>query len=197
VTGYLRRTIGSSHLDGGRNVPGTHRREDRDAEQVFTVAQLLGRASPAPSGSVPSPRSADHDATTSGHDTTSVRRPRRWPWLAAATVLVLAGVSTGVALMNAGHAAGSHLRLTTGRVAIGGSYLATASGFQPGERVRLSWTGPTNGVMDADVADPQGACAHGPIIERDPPGSYQIVATGLSSGRVAAATLQVLPAGQP
>ncbi|MDQ2709991.1 MAG: hypothetical protein M3Z25_21275, partial [Actinomycetota bacterium] len=85
------------------------------------------------------------------------------------------------------------LILTTGSVAIGNSYVATAAGFTPGEPVQLSWTGPTNGVMADDVADPSGVRRHGPIIERSPPGEYQIIATGATSGRTATALLQVLP----
>ena len=34
----------------------------------------------------------------------------------------------------------------------------------------------------------------GPVVERDPPGNYQIIATGLRSGRTAQTALEVLAA---
>jgi hypothetical protein len=89
--------------------------------------------------------------------------------------------------------AASQLVLSAPQVTIGESYFATASGFTPREPVRLSWTGPTWGVMDVSPADSTGRRTHGPIIERDPPGRYTITATGLSSGRTASAQLEVQP----
>lgn len=86
------------------------------------------------------------------------------------------------------------LTLTRSEVRIGESYVATASGFAPGEAIRLSWTGPTNGVMDTAPADSTGGRRQGPIIERDPPGSYLIIATGLTSGSTVSTELEVLPA---
>jgi hypothetical protein len=60
--------------------------------------------------------------------------------------------------------------------------------------VRFSWTGPTNGEMGTFPADSSGNTGvRGPIVEKDPPGSYRIIATGLGSGRVVSAPLQVLP----
>jgi hypothetical protein len=77
---------------------------------------------------------------------------------------------------------------------IGDSYFATAKGFEPGESIHISWTGPTSGMMEAAQADPAGIRRQGPIIERDPPGDYDILAVGLTSGRIASARLKVLPA---
>jgi hypothetical protein len=85
------------------------------------------------------------------------------------------------------------LMLSTNTVAIGSSYTATAIGFAPGEPIRMSWTGPTNGLMGIDPTDEGGTMRHSPILERDPPGSYEIIATGVTSGRTATARLQVLP----
>lgn len=84
--------------------------------------------------------------------------------------------------------------LTTSQVQIGKSYKATAVGFLPGEQVLFSWTGPTSGAMGTFLADSSGNTGiPGPILEKDPPGSYRIIATGLSSGRADSAPLQVLP----
>jgi len=84
------------------------------------------------------------------------------------------------------------LVLSTSLVKIGETYSATASGFSPREGVRFSWTGPTNGVMDVFPADSGGRTTHGRILERDPPGHYSIIATGLISKRTASAALQVV-----
>lgn len=88
----------------------------------------------------------------------------------------------------------THLVLTSPQVRIGKTYSATASGFSPGEQVRFSWTGPTQGKMDVSPADSAGRRVLGPIVEREPIGQYTIVATGLESGRTALARLDVLPA---
>jgi hypothetical protein len=86
------------------------------------------------------------------------------------------------------------LVLTTNTVRITESYYAFASGFEPGEPVDLSWTGPTSGTMGAPIqADPAGTLRHGPMVERDLPGAYNIVAHGETSGRTATARLRVLP----
>jgi hypothetical protein len=61
--------------------------------------------------------------------------------------------------------------------------------------VRFSWTGPTNGVMDVFRADSNGNTTHGEILERDLPGHYTIIVTGLTSRRTASAALQVVPSG--
>jgi hypothetical protein len=82
--------------------------------------------------------------------------------------------------------------LTTPKVKGGETYSVTASGFAPGETVQLTWTGPTRGTMGQGPADGSGVHSMGPILERDPPGNYQIIATGLQSGRRAQTPLQVL-----
>jgi hypothetical protein len=87
--------------------------------------------------------------------------------------------------------------LTTEEVKGGETYSVTASGFSPGETVQLTWTGPTKGTMGSGPADGAGVHSMGPIVERDPPGSYQIIATGLQSGRTAQTPLQVLAADAP
>jgi hypothetical protein len=58
--------------------------------------------------------------------------------------------------------------------------------------VRFSWTGQTSGVMGVFLTGLDGGKSHGPIYERDPPGSYTITVTGLISGRTASTELQVL-----
>src|SRR6185437_12744419 len=89
------------------------------------------------------------------------RRPRR-PWLVAGTAAVLVAATGAAAfvLLKPGPQA-ARLALTTCQVEIGETYAATASGFAPGERVRFSWTGPTNGVMGAFPADQNGTRVHG------------------------------------
>jgi actin-like ATPase involved in cell morphogenesis len=89
------------------------------------------------------------------------------------------------------------LSLTSSQVDIGDSYFADASGFSQGEQVEISWIGPTRGVMGTFPADSAGHVVHGPIIEKDPPGDYQIVALGLNSGRVASAPLRVVGSTGP
>ncbi|MGQ0481244.1 MAG: Hsp70 family protein [Pseudonocardia sp.] len=119
---------------------------------------------------------------------------------AGATAWVLlspAGTPTAAPGTSAPPAASTpRLVLTTDQVRFGDSYYLTATGFTPGEDVRLSWTGPTSGIMDAVPADANGVRNHGPVIERDPPGQYVIIATGMSSGRTAEARLQVLAADE-
>jgi hypothetical protein len=119
-------------------------------------------------------------------------RTRRRPWLliGAGAALATGAAAAAFVLLQPGHEA-PRLALTTCQVNIGDSYAATASGFAPGETVRFSWTGPTNGVMGAFPADQTGTRMHGGIIERDPPGTYAIIATGLSSGRTTSAGLVV------
>jgi actin-like ATPase involved in cell morphogenesis len=115
--------------------------------------------------------------------------------IALAIILVLAVVVYIVLVRPPAVAAGTaQLSLTSSQVKIGSRYLATATGFAPNEKVKLSWTGPTNGVMDDLPADATGKKVQGPILERDPPGNYVILATGLTSGRSATARLQVLAA---
>ena len=121
--------------------------------------------------------------------------------LASAGAVLAVAVAATIAVAQPSHAATvPRLSLTTARVHDGASYFATASGFSPGETIRFSWTGPTHGVMGSFAADSAGqGSVRGPIVEKDPPGSYEIIATGLASGHVAATPLQVLAttAGRP
>jgi hypothetical protein len=86
----------------------------------------------------------------------------------------------------------ARLALSSCQVGMGDTYSVAASGFSPGEDVRFSWTGATNGVLGTFRADQAGRCPHGGIVEHDPPGTYTVTATGLMSGRTASAGLQVL-----
>jgi hypothetical protein len=117
--------------------------------------------------------------------------------LVGALALILLALAGGAYLVLSrpatANADTAQLNLTTPQVRIGDQYFGTASGFLPGEKVMFSWTGPTNGVMSADPTDPNGRTTHGPIIERDPPGDYVIIATGQTSGRRATAEIEVLP----
>jgi actin-like ATPase involved in cell morphogenesis len=114
--------------------------------------------------------------------------------LAAAAYLVLVRPAASGSTGSTGTAATAQVTLTTSRVRYNDTYFVTATGFEPGEKVTFSWTGPTNGVMDSFPTDPTGRKTHGPVIERDPPGKYVIIATGESSGRTATVDLEVLPA---
>jgi len=104
---------------------------------------------------------------------------------ASAELQVVTGPGTGAA----------QLMLSTSQVAIGDTYFVTAWGFAPGEDVRFSWTGPSNGQMGVLPADPNGITSPGPVLERDPPGHYTITATGLTSGSTDSAQLEIVPAG--
>jgi actin-like ATPase involved in cell morphogenesis len=126
---------------------------------------------------------------------------RRRPWLLVTTAAagVIAAAAAGFVLLkplitDAGPGA-AELKLSTARVKIGDIYFATASGFSPGEKVRFSWVGPSTGVMGEFPADSAGSAPHGPVLERDPPGEYTIIATGLTSGRRASTGLVVLQPG--
>jgi hypothetical protein len=107
-----------------------------------------------------------------------------------AAALVAATAAAAFVLLKPGPAV-PQLTLSTCQVRIGETYVATASGFSPGEHVRFSWTGPTNGVMGAFSADQTGTRVHGGILEKDPPGTYAIFATGMTSGRTSTAGLVV------
>lgn len=129
-----------------------------------------------------------------GHAPTTERR--HLLRLITATALVIATAGTVFAflrpfMVNA-DTGGARLVLSTPQIKIGDSYLATASGFSPGEGVRFSWTGPTDGVMGVFPADSSGRESSGPVFERHPPGNYTITVTGLTSGRSASAGLQVI-----
>jgi actin-like ATPase involved in cell morphogenesis len=89
----------------------------------------------------------------------------------------------------------ARLKLSSCQAKTGDRYTGTASGFAPGENIRFSWTGPTNGVMGTFPADAAGACSHGETLTKNLPGTYTIITTGLRSGRTASAGLQILPTG--
>jgi hypothetical protein len=108
---------------------------------------------------------------------------------ASTTLQVHTGTGTGTGPNSA------RLMLSKPEVPIGEAYYATAWGFLPGEEVRFSWTGPTNGVMGTSPTDSDGTKSHGPVLEKDPPGNYVIIVTGLTSGRTASAELKVLQPG--
>jgi hypothetical protein len=83
--------------------------------------------------------------------------------------------------------------LSTHQVKGGETYFATVSGFSPSEDVKLSWSGPTNGLMGVLHADSRGSASLGPIHEADPPGTYAITAIGLTSGQMTSTKLVVQP----
>jgi hypothetical protein len=117
-------------------------------------------------------RSTRPGATSHGRaSSTDRRRPRRWLLL---TALVIAVGASAFALLkplivHTGTGA-ARLVLSTAQVKIGDTYFVTASGFSPGEAVRFSWTGPSDGVMGAFSTDSDGNKSPGPIFERHPPG---------------------------
>ena len=182
----------------GRPVPSTASHPETSSE--------LGAETPT----VPEPDASNSDVPagpTAGSLHPATRGGRRPLLLAAVVVaLIVAGVTAFVQLKPssgtgpiAGPGAGppavtAQLVLTAPQVTVGKPYSATASGFAPREPVRLSWTGPAQGAMDAGPADSAGRRVMGPIIERGPPGRYTFVATGLHSGRTASAQLDVRPA---
>jgi hypothetical protein len=105
---------------------------------------------------------------------------------------VLGGLGRGVAEAGPQISTATQLVLSTSPVKVGDTYSATASGFLPGEDMQFSWTGPTHGTMDASSADSGGRTTSGKIVEKDPPGNYTIIVTGLTSRRTASAGLQVV-----
>lgn len=192
---------------------GMPRHSGRHGESPLTVADLLGRGSgpddttggAAASGSrIDVPRRAVVPAQRSGPGGPPPHRarPGRSPRLlgsAAAVGVVAAGIVVVAVWRPSGAAAagGARMDLTTPEVQIGRSYRAGMSGFASGEQVRVTWTGPTSGVMGAFTADESGqAEVRGPIVERDPPGDYRIIATGLRSGFTASAPLRVTDGGR-
>ena len=197
---------------------GAPRHSGRPGESSLTVADLLGRGSgpddatggrTAVSGSrVEGPGRAVVPAQRSGpggspdgpppHRARPGRSPRLLGSVAAVGV-VAAGIVVAAVWRPSGAAAagGARVDLTTPEVQIGRSYRAGMSGFAAGEQVRVTWTGPTSGEMGAFTADESGRTeVRGPIIERDPPGDYRIIATGLRSGFTAFAPLRVNDGGR-
>ena len=156
------------------------------APATRTQPEVIVPPRPPASEAIPRPQ-----PPPAGPASTPERRRRR-PWLVIATgaVLVAATGTAAFVLLKPGPQP-ARLALSTCQVRIGETYVATASGFSPGENVRFSWTGPTNGVMGAFPADQSGTRVHGGILERDPPGTYAIFATGLTSGRTSTAGLVV------
>ncbi len=144
---------------------------------------------PAPAADVQDRRTAEQPPAS------ATRRSRRGSIaLVGVAAAVVAGLLVAAPWRTPPPEPVASLVLTTSSVRIGESYYAYAGGFEPGEPVALSWTGPTQGTMgDAQRSDATGALAHGPVIEWDPPGEYQIVATGLRTGRTASVPLRVLP----
>jgi hypothetical protein len=110
------------------------------------------------------------------------------------TALVIAIAASVFALLkpvivNTGTGA-ARLALSTAQVKIGDSYSISASGFSPGEAVRFSWTGPSDGVMGIFSTDSDGNKSPDPVFERHPPGNYTVTVTvtGLTSGHTASAS---------
>jgi len=143
----------------------------------------------------PNPR----QATPDGRETPANRWQRRhWLLLAIATALVIAIAAVAFVFLKPSNVdarpgtGATQLMLSTSQVAIGDTYLATVSGFAPGEDVQFSWTGPSSGEMGAFPTDLGGSTSTGPVFERDPPGHYTITVTGLTSERTASAVLQVV-----
>ncbi|MGB6162464.1 MAG: hypothetical protein WCF33_01425 [Pseudonocardiaceae bacterium] len=81
--------------------------------------------------------------------------------------------------------------LSAHQVKDGDTYFATISGFSPSEDVKLSWSGPTSGLMGVLRADSRGTASLGPIHETDPSGTYAITAIGLTSGQMTSTKLVV------
>ncbi|MDT7596077.1 MAG: hypothetical protein QOJ06_1623 [Pseudonocardiales bacterium] len=134
------------------------------------------------------PRATSHGRVSR----TDRHRPQRWLLLAALVIAIAASVFTLLkpVIVNTGTGA-ARLTLSTAQVKIGDSYFIRASGFSPGEAVRFSWTGPSNGVMGIFSTDSDGNKSPDPVFERHPPGNYTITGTGLTSGRIASAGLEV------
>lgn len=152
---------------------------DHNAQQDTAHPRFGPGDAPPPLASTPKPRTA--------------MPTKRYALLLGALIALAAAAFVLLRPSSAGlNTNPARLTLTTPQVKVGNSYFAAASGCFPGENVRFSWTGPTNGVMGTFPADSGGNSVHGPIIERDPPGNYEIIATGLTSGHVASAALQVV-----
>jgi len=151
---------------------------------VVAEAETAQRSTP--------PRAPKHGRA----DNTDRRQRKSWLLRTTGAAMVIAIAVTAFACqgtfnVDAGTGA-ARIVLSTFRVKMGDTYLATASGFSPGEAVRFSWTGPSDGVMGVFPADSKGGESLGPVFERHPPGNYTITGTGLTSGRIASAVLQVV-----
>ncbi len=84
----------------------------------------------------------------------------------------------------------ARLVLSTSEVKIGDTYFATAWGFSPEENVRFS-INRTNDVIGVFPVGTGGGRWQR-VLEKDPPGDYTIIVTGLTSGRTASAGLTVI-----
>jgi hypothetical protein len=152
-------------------------------------ANMLPAVKPSPPPAPPRPSS------TAAHSAAYARR-RRHLTIAGG---VLAALVIGLWLLRPWHQpppepSNTALVLTTNTLRAAETYYACASGFEPGEPVVLSRSGPTNGVIGPDTeADQAGSVRLGPVTDRDLPGDYQIVARGKRSDRTATAPLQALP----
>ncbi|MCZ4125524.1 serine/threonine-protein kinase [Streptomyces sp. H39-S7] len=118
------------------------------------------------------------------------------------------GFGVGMIPLRDKSAAAVALRLSASVVANGSTFVATASGFTPGEEVRFSWSErPGGAVLALAVAGPNTSVsstvstagleggASATFEEKDRPGFYVMRVTGLSSGRSASASFQVIAAG--
>ena len=160
---------------------------------VTTVAEFLGRKSGPSTARIPAlPGAAEAGTAWRGY----AHLARGWPVAAVIGAAVIA-VALLVRTPSSPATNVARLELSTSQVRLGDTYLATATNFTPGEGVRFSWTGPTYGVMGTSAADSAGGTAHGPILEKDPPGDYTITATGLSSGHTDSAALRILVTNPP
>ncbi len=83
------------------------------------------------------------------------------------------------------------LMLSPSTVAVGNTYLATASGYWPSEQVRFSWTGPSSGMITTVAAGISGQATI-QVREGATPGNYMIIARGLKSGQTASTRLWVV-----
>lgn len=209
---------GSAAPPGSEAIPGSE--ADRDDEGTSAALEASGSASAA--GFEPPPEADDRagapavrpasaasvmpvaarrtppplERSARGHSPEEARRRRILAITGGVLALVVVGLWGWRPWQDAAPPGPStaELVLTTNTVRIQESYFAYASGFQPDEPVELSWSGPTSGVMGpAQPADDSGALRHGPVVERDPPGAYKIVARGMVSGWVATAPLEVVP----
>ncbi|MER7759800.1 hypothetical protein [Streptomyces sp. NPDC097619] len=86
----------------------------------------------------------------------------------------------------------SRLLLSTGTVIQRDGFEATATGFAPDERIRLTWSGESTGTFSTATAGPAGSVSLALRADMDP-GSYTLRAIGLVSGRITEARLTVRP----
>ncbi|MBV9140475.1 MAG: hypothetical protein JO115_06105 [Pseudonocardiales bacterium] len=201
--GFWLTAMGTLSIAAGGVVMYNHhpRTAAEPATDQPTLRDWIVETHSAAGGSPMGPDAGNKPVTSfgSGHQQSEFG-PYRLEWLIA-TALVTAIAATAYVVyvlkpsnVDAGHAGTgvAPLVLSKRQVKIGDTYYANVSGFSPGEKVRFSWTGPTNGGMgDSFFTDSSGSGSHR-VFERDPPGNYTITVTGLTSGRTASAELQVV-----